>query len=359
MVAPTTDLGSTAFTAHKFDEYGYSYAHYYEFRRRYRQARPFTLVLPYQGEYRQVISWERSSSVSGKPADADDGILFGDVDWTGVRNKSYEKLRSKVYDKVGAGVDFAEYRQSADMIASTATTLLGAARSIKSLRFGDAVSALRMKFLPKGVSPFKSFANNWLEFHFGWEPLLNDIHDALEVINDPVKSFSYERGRAREPFSRFGTHIDLGSVERNWSAVGTVSCTQGCRVMRSDLGVSHTLDQWGISTPLSLAWELVPYSFVVDWFVNVGDFLSSQSDFAGLTLTNTFQTLHYDILQQDVLTTQPNFSPIWRSGSKIRFVNTVRSTSLSGIALEVKRVKLPSLVRGATAISLLVGFLGR
>jgi hypothetical protein len=36
-----------------------------------------------------------------------------------------------------------------------------------------------------------------------------------------------------------------------------------------------TLSQYGLTNPLAVAWELVPLSFVVDWFVSVGSFIRS------------------------------------------------------------------------------------
>jgi hypothetical protein len=38
-----------------------------------------------------------------------------------------------------------------------------------------------------------------------------------------------------------------------------------------------------LSNPAALAWELVPYSFVVDWMIPVGDYLSSLDAVNGLT----------------------------------------------------------------------------
>jgi hypothetical protein len=39
--------------------------------------------------------------------------------------------------------------------------------------------------------------------------------------------------------------------------------------------ILHSL---GVTKPLSVIWELVPFSFVVDWFVSVGEWISSLED---------------------------------------------------------------------------------
>lgn len=48
-----------------------------------------------------------------------------------------------------------------------------------------------------------------------------------------------------------------------------------CLYYRRSSSTLHTLSSLGITNPLYLSWELMKYSFVIDWFVHVGDFLSS------------------------------------------------------------------------------------
>jgi hypothetical protein len=42
------------------------------------------------------------------------------------------------------------------------------------------------------------------------------------------------------------------------------------------------LSQLGITNPALLVWELIPYSFVIDWLIPVGDFLSSLDALVGV-----------------------------------------------------------------------------
>jgi hypothetical protein len=93
-------------------------------------------------------------------------------------NRSYENLRSKMYSDASLGVDFAESRQSFSMITRAATTLGRSFLQVKKLDFVGAAKTLRMTYVPKGVSTRKSAANNWLEFHFGWTPLVKSVYDA-------------------------------------------------------------------------------------------------------------------------------------------------------------------------------------
>jgi hypothetical protein len=223
------------------------------------------------------------------------------------------------------------------------------------LDFLGAARSLRMKYIPKNVGVHKSFASNYLEFHFGMEPLYHDIYDSCEVINNPVKSFTFEKSRASSPYKQSWS-VDFGGVLEQDSASGQLRCIQGARIKAINSAGLHSLEQLGLANPAALAWEVVPFSFVVDWFVNVGDFLSSFTDFAGMTLDSTFSTTSYKIKSSTVVfaKTQPT---AYRSTFDTSCVKTTRITSLSGINFEVKRLRPPSITRATTAISLLVGFL--
>jgi hypothetical protein len=37
----------------------------------------------------------------------------------------------------------------------------------------------------------------------------------------------------------------------------------------------NTLNIWGLTQPVEAIWELVPFSFIVDWFFNVGETLAA------------------------------------------------------------------------------------
>lgn len=48
----------------------------------------------------------------------------------------------------------------------------------------------------------------------------------------------------------------------------------------------------GIINPLAVAWEVIPYSFVVDWFLPVGNFLNSLDFDTGLEFSRGWLSFH-------------------------------------------------------------------
>lgn len=50
------------------------------------------------------------------------------------------------------------------------------------------------------------------------------------------------------------------------------------------------LGQTGFTNPVNLTWELLPYSFVVDWFLPIGPYLETLSAWGGLVFVDGFQT---------------------------------------------------------------------
>lgn len=273
------------------------------------------------------------------------------------QNQAYERLRGKIYDDVSLGVDFAEARQSLGMITKAVTTLGKSFLQVKRLDFLGAAKTLRMNYAPKGTSKRKSAANNWLEYHFGWTPLIHDIYDAVEVVNNPLKSFQPTRGVGREArdagvIYQEDTYTICAAMRYQQYVTG-----QGATVQAISNDTYHTLEQFGLLNPLSIAWELVPFSFIVDWFANVGDVLRAHSDFAGMTLVNRYIFWNYKIhVYNGIFKPKPGYEVPGRVPMEFGGVGLFnqRNTYLVGPTLSLDKLRLPSKARAATAVSLLI-----
>jgi hypothetical protein len=107
-----------------------------------------------------------------------------------------------------------------------------------------------------------------MEWRYGWRLLGYDIQDIHDLILYPIKHFysgqaAEVRGEVRESV----THSDGYYVSRDIASVIEAEASLRCRTILQIKG--ETLNALG-SLPVTL-WELIPYSFVADWFVNVGE----------------------------------------------------------------------------------------
>jgi hypothetical protein len=269
-------------------------------------------------------------------------------------NQAYDRLKGKLYTQAALGVDFVETRQSLAMIAKATSTILRSFNQVRKFNFLGAAQTLRLAYVPKGVSARKSAANNWLEYHFGWEPLVRDVYDSIEIINNPLKSYESAKGsgKVQEVFS---VSENFTSITRTTDVVRTTRVQQGAAVRGINNGALHSLDQFGLLNPLSIAWEIVPFSFVIDWFANVGQVLSSYSDFAGMSLEKTWTSLQQTTYARGRNTLNPGYTSEY-PGQAYEGVGAYfeRIASLTQPVFSVKHLKLPSKERAATAVSLLI-----
>lgn len=214
-------------------------------------------------------------------------------DYYGLIPLATNKARSRFIDamkenrEASIGAALAEFNKSLGMIGGRMSQLLSFTRALKR---GDIRGANRALAIPKGYRPKqKSFAGAYLEYSFGWAPLLGDVHDGMEVISSPLPS----NGRVRVTGSsvRFQP---LTESYRNSLTYPTVFTLSGTFVavcgLRGDTKLVNPnlelLASLGLVNPLSVAWELVPFSFLVDYVVGVGDFLNSFSDEVGWKISN-------------------------------------------------------------------------
>lgn len=270
---------------------------YYKHQEIWLQGAPFDRPLPYSSVIRKVSGPAGVSVHQYAPPDVGSDLLHAS-------NAAYGRLKSKVSDRAELGAGLAEISDSYSMIRTRATQMFQVARDIKKGRFGDAADKLGLTRTPKGVSRKKQFAGNFLEYSFGWAPLIGDIGSAVNVLQNPIASptpkgsasVPVRRTLARESWTR--TPPGMIKYQRNASLSGSVTCKQGAmiRVANPNLWLAN---QMGFVNPLSVAWELVPFSFVVDWFTNVGEVVSSMSDFVGLEVENPWTLKLSDLTYED------------------------------------------------------------
>lgn len=201
--------------------------------------------------------------------------------------------------KVNLAQAFGERAQTANLVASNLTAVAKAALALKR---GNYLEALRMLGLRRtrhgyrfsGRDPTKNLAKRWLELQYGWKPLISDIYGALEELADTEKGNPYwmtVRDRKREVW------FQTQEPEFN---IGTLPCTihatfaRGCKVSLTYAPMNsmfRDLSSVGVLNPLSLAWELLPFSFMIDWAVPVGSYLDIADagvgwDFLGGTMSD-------------------------------------------------------------------------
>jgi hypothetical protein len=189
------------------------------------------------------------------------------------------------------GADVIEGRKTLNMIAGATTTALRAYKAARSGQWGQLAPIL-------GVDkPTKTAANNWLAWQYGWKPLLGTVHDGFEILRDGFRSgvpVYWAKGNGRD--------TEVWKTPLGTSGFREVKMNVACRSkVCYAIGNATTdlIDGMGLLNPLSVAWEAVPFSFVLDWFIPVGNVLSALTATAGLEYKDGYQSTRYNNEQLD------------------------------------------------------------
>lgn len=202
------------------------------------------------------------------------------------QNASKQKALLKIKDQdVNLLEVWGERKETIDMIRNNVNRIGRAASNLRKGNWGEAASALGVKLrsgLPSktkgGSTQSKAFANGWLELQYGWRPLIQDVYGGAEFLRKQgiAKRWSLSRVSANSSFannsSRTVPYQTIGQELHVLEAKVDVKTV--IHYVRNS-STLPTLTQLGITNPLYLGWELTKYSFVVDWFAGIGDFLSA------------------------------------------------------------------------------------
>lgn len=160
-----------------------------------------------------------------------------------------------------------------DMDALTAAVeARGTVNMLKNAR-RDAKSLIR-KALRGRKHTVKAASDAWLAWRYGWQTLGLDIQAACEAFNQPYQS-QWLEGRAGEGSTHTTNTTSPPFSAGNGSFVQAYAVTSDVSV-RANVNVLWLTKSLNVLiSPVTTLWETVPYSFVADWFVNVGDVLAA------------------------------------------------------------------------------------
>lgn len=199
------------------------------------------------------------------------------------------RLNARTHEgKVQLLTAFAERKESIQMIRNrvdqAVPLILNYRRESRSLerKIRKSVKAPRkIRRLIKALSDLR------LEFSFGWAPIASDLYKLGNEIMPPIlyadvtASYQEEQIVNTIPFGYEGGYT------------GTVRLKAFCQVSMSD-PIKASASQIGLTDPLETAWEIVPWSFAIDWIWPFGDYLSQLNTFSGLQVVASSLTIRQE-----------------------------------------------------------------
>jgi len=260
--------------------------------------------------------------------------------------------------KVNIGQVFGERRQTVRLFEDTARRIVDAVVAVKHGSFNKAAKALgvagsavkhRKLIRDLDKNPAKAIAKAWLELQYGWKPLLDDVYGSAEAVAKADLRQVGEMSSKKTSVSESWTENRSDNATYDWENKGTwkysIKYVVYFTVPNENI---KTLSELGIINPVSVAWELVPFSFVVDWFLPIGNWINSWDATSGLVFQKGSKTVAWECDSASNIRGRVDegnwygFTEYVRSGNgSLQFIYINRSALSGWPSISVPQIKNP------------------
>lgn len=182
--------------------------------------------------------------------------------------QAYSEMVENIRGSTDISVDLAQMSQT----VATPAQMRDIIQNMRKIHFLNR----KLKHWDYLTANMKALGEAWLLWRYGVQPTLQTVYDSIGNFADHYSGFSVV-------YHGKGAVIrDIEKVVPNWPDSGgwtskaqihTSTRVHFACTLRIPENNATAMARYTSLNPASIAWELMPWSFVIDWFYNIGDYL--------------------------------------------------------------------------------------
>lgn len=207
--------------------------------------------------------------------------MTSDDNFTKAHNKALSKVDDQLRTADSFFEDWYERQQAVKLLQNVGKSLFNFVTGWKNPKY--------WKGIAKKSRP-KDLPSAWLAYQFGVKPLVGGVDRAMNLlsVDFPVMKIS---GSSSDTYDyKLGRLFQVNNYPFNNHETGTALVKIGCEV--TGVNPNRALSgATGLNEPFSSVWNVLPWGWAVDYFVNVGQLLGNmENKHPGITVENWYVT---------------------------------------------------------------------
>ena len=203
------------------------------------------------------------------------------LDLPSVFKTQMNAVHEAIRDAQVQGQYLADLMQAKSTLQVIAKDLLSVLRAARRLTRPD-VRAIKRYVSRSGKTARRNIDKvpaNWLKFNFVYATTAMSIRDFAEIMDNPFSAVTFYK-RATDTMPSWYWDTVAHSNRNTYSVKGDIRISNAAQ---------NTVSALGLTDVVGTVWELIPWSWAIDYFVNVGSWLGNlPGRFSGLIYENWY-----------------------------------------------------------------------